>query len=82
MGSYKPNKAGTRALLTSSALQGVLLDHAEMVAARANGGAVVEGAVYGAKATGGKSRAHAVAHTANYKAIRDQAENDTLGKSI
>lgn len=82
MGKYKPNKAGTRALLRSGGVQSCLLDHAQRVAARANSGAAVSGAMYGARATGGTARAHAVAYTANFKAMQDQAENDTLGRSI
>lgn len=69
------NRAGVRALLKSSEMQGLLLDHAEAIAGRAGDGYAAESAVLG-------TRAVASAYTENPDAMRDNLKNNTLLKAV
>jgi hypothetical protein len=73
-----PNSAGMRALLNSSEVQTFLQTKGQMIASRA----AESGGKFEADTQAGKNRAHCHVGTADFTAIRKQAQSNTLLKAV
>lgn len=80
--TYKPKKSGIRALMKSDGMRAVVGAKAEEIASSARAMAAEPGAVYASRTGIGKMSAHGYAYTANGKAMRDNARNDTLDRAL
>lgn len=74
------SSAFARSALTSGPIQRLVLSKAQQVAARANSMYGASG--YGARSTGGRSRAHAVAYTGDAHSINSNFRHQTLKKAL
>lgn len=80
VGKFRPDRDGIREVARSKGVQAAVDGIAAQVADSAE--AMCEGAAYGHDVQPGKNRAHALAYTANYPAMRDNARNNTLLKAL
>lgn len=73
------NDAAVRSILNGAAAQSLCLSKAQTIANAANSSAP---GGYAADVQAGKTRAHALVKTMNYRGMRDNARNNTLLKSM
>ena len=72
---FKLNRKGVRELLKSEGMAGICREHAEAISRRCGEG-------YEVSAYTGKTRVNASVYAATCEAIRDNLENNTLGKMM